>query len=489
MLLLWRGVGLLPVWILIEYLQLVGFMPIYNFRLIPYLYDAFKPALVAHCIIFDDTPYLVDLDNEYFNKNYEYYWLSVGRLAQSFFFVCVLAAAIVTANLVVYCLDRANLDNQSCNAWAKKKMIQFKFNVYIRYYMLIYFDTTFFAVMKIMEGNNSTMARKAALLLSYVLFVVAIILPVFLITHVNRRFEILMLKEAKQSFNTLLLKIDKASRWRVMNPAYFFARRLLTAMLLTLPIENTFIFLQYVFILMSSHAYILYMVACKPYQTPALNSYVLANETFYSALIIAIFIFSDATPELEIKFGAGVALIVSLILLVVANVIMNVYTVCRGPARLKQSIKESKLRRAEKEALERAEEEERKLKKKKEEEEFTKIPDDTANMSSLDGAPNSTTNNNTTLSELNSKSQKKKNKKKGQEDNLAEAGMGGVANDDFPGTKKRRRGKDKAKQDDLAEGEMAGESKPRKSKKRKQADPTTTNATDFGTNPTQKDLI
>ena len=56
-------------------------MPIYNFRLIPYLYDAFKPALVAHCIIFDDTPYLVDLDNEYFNKNYEYYWLSVGRLA------------------------------------------------------------------------------------------------------------------------------------------------------------------------------------------------------------------------------------------------------------------------------------------------------------------------------------------------------------------------------------------------------------------------
>ena len=172
-------------------------MPIYNFRLIPYLYDAFKPALVAHCIIFDDTPYLVDLDKEYFNKNYEYYWLSVGRLAQSFFFVCVLAAAIVIANLVVYCLHRANMENPSCNSWASKKMIQFKFNVYIRYYMLIYFDTTFFAVMKIMEGNNSTMARKAALLLSYVLFVVAIILAVFLITHVNRRFEILMLKEAK----------------------------------------------------------------------------------------------------------------------------------------------------------------------------------------------------------------------------------------------------------------------------------------------------
>ena len=128
-------------------------------------------------------------------------------------------------------------------------------------------------------------------------FVISIVLPVFLIAIVYRRFDILKLKEAKQSFNSLLLKIDKASKWRVMNPAYFFARRLLTAMLLTLPIDNTFIFLQCVFILMSSHAYILYMVAVKPFQTPAINSYVLANETFYSALIIAIFIFRIWIPS------------------------------------------------------------------------------------------------------------------------------------------------------------------------------------------------
>lgn len=144
-------------------------------------------------------------------------------------------------------------------------MVQFKFNVYIRYYMLIYFDATFFSVMKIIEGNNTTTTRKMALLLSYVVFVVSIVLPCFLITLILRKFEILKIKDAKKGFNTLLLKIDKASKWRVMNPAYFFARRLLTAMLLTLPIDNTFIFLQYVFILMSSHAYILYMVACKPY--------------------------------------------------------------------------------------------------------------------------------------------------------------------------------------------------------------------------------
>ena len=320
-----RGVGLLPVWVFIEYLQLVGFMPIYNFRLIPYLYDAFKPSLVAHMIIFDDTPFIEDMDEEYFNINYEHYWLSIGKLFQSFFFVCLFLAVLVLANIVVFTIYKMNCSNQTLNNWANKTMTQFKFNAYIRYYMLVYFDTTFFSVMKIMDENNDTVARKAALMLSYVLFIVNLVLPVFLILHINRKFDILAMKEAKQGFNTLLLKIDKASRWRIMNPAYFFARRMLTAMLLTLPIENTFIFLQYVFILMSSHAYILYMVAVKPFQTPGINSYVLASETFYSALIIAIFIFSDATPEMSIKFGAGVALIVSLILLVLSNLVMNGY--------------------------------------------------------------------------------------------------------------------------------------------------------------------
>lgn len=71
--------------------------------------------------------------------------------------------------------------------------------------MLIYFDSTFFGVMKILEGNNTTTARKLALVLSYVLFVINIVMPVFLITIIYRRFEILKIKEAKQSFNSLLL--------------------------------------------------------------------------------------------------------------------------------------------------------------------------------------------------------------------------------------------------------------------------------------------
>jgi hypothetical protein len=159
--------------------------------------------------------------------------------------------------------------------------------------------------MKIIEGNNSTMMRKIATFFSYFFFVIAVVGPVFIVTLLMRRYDVLKIKEGKRRFNTLVLKIDKNSRWRVLNIAFFFGRRLLTAMLLTLPIDNQYIFLQYVFILVSSHAYILFLVATKPYQTPVMNAFVLANETFYSALIILIFIFSDATPQLNIKVMAG----------------------------------------------------------------------------------------------------------------------------------------------------------------------------------------
>lgn len=337
---LWcRGVGFQPVWVLLEYLQLVSFMPIYNFRFIPYLYDAFKPALVSHLIIFDETPFYTALDDDFFNKNYENYWLSVGRLFQAFFFYIVILIIILIINLVVWVLYRMPFGTTRSKEAIKKKFIQFNYNVYIRYYMLVYFDMTFFAVMKIFEGENESNARKTALLFSYVVFVINIVMPVILITTIYRRFDILKIKEAKQSFNTLLLRLDKASKIRIVVPAYFFVRRCLTACLLTLPIDNTFIFLQYVFILMSSHSFVLFMVAVKPFQTAGINWYVLANETFYSTLIIAMFIFSDATPELSIKFGAAVALISALILIVVANLLTNIIFFLRGKDKLKEDIR------------------------------------------------------------------------------------------------------------------------------------------------------
>merc|ERR1719199_1034690 len=75
----------------------------------------------------------------------------------------------------------------------------------------------------------------------------------------------------------------------------------------------------------------------------------------------------------------------SLILLIVANLIMNVFQIFQGRDTLKKNIRDSKLKRAEKEALEEAEEQERRLKKKREEEEFTRLPDEGADQSGFGG--------------------------------------------------------------------------------------------------------
>lgn len=71
--LFFRNVGFLPLWVLVEYMQLIAFMPLYNFKLIPYLYDAFKPFLVGHLILTEDSLLYQGMSTEFFNKNYLYY--------------------------------------------------------------------------------------------------------------------------------------------------------------------------------------------------------------------------------------------------------------------------------------------------------------------------------------------------------------------------------------------------------------------------------
>jgi hypothetical protein len=147
----------------------------------------------------------------------------------------------------------------------------------------------------------------------------------------------------------------------------------------------------------------------------------LANETFYSALIILIFIFSDATPQLNIKVIAGGALVTAIFLLVLANIAFIIYTVIKGPVALKEAVKDAKQKRIEEEEQERKEEEERIAKKKKEEEEFSKLPDETNNVSQ--DVTNTTHHANTTMTDLNSKIRTKAAQKtKGMdEDNVVHA--------------------------------------------------------------------
>ena len=260
--------------------------------------------------------------------------------------------------LVASCIWPKEADGKH-NETIARLLGQFKYNAYIRFYMLTFFDLTFFSIMKIREGRDDTSGRKFATLVSYVIFVLSIVIPVFLMTVVCRRFEILKIKESKASFNTLLLKLDKQARTRIAVPGIFFFRRILTAVLLAMPIDNTMIFLQYVLILMCSHANILYLVATKPYVTPLINSYVLSNEVFYSAIIISTFVFSDAIQSLNIKYGAGVILITAILLLIFTNFLMIFTLFATGKDKLKMQEKEAKLKRQETKLMEEEQEEER----------------------------------------------------------------------------------------------------------------------------------
>lgn len=105
LLLFFRNVGLLPVWILIEYMQLIAFMPIYNFKLIPYLYDAFKPFLVSHLILFNSSLLYKDLNSQFFNINYIYYDLSVGKLIQSLVNLLILFMVVILLNVAMLLLS------------------------------------------------------------------------------------------------------------------------------------------------------------------------------------------------------------------------------------------------------------------------------------------------------------------------------------------------------------------------------------------------
>lgn len=414
-LLLFRNVTLLPLWTLVEYMQLIAFMPLYNFKLIPYLYDAFKPMLVGHIILFNDSMLYKEMSDDYFNINYEYYWLPISKLIQSLMNIMILFLLLVLVNIGLYIMTYCTKEGSRFREFVDSKLAQFKFNAYIRFYMLAYFDFTFFSIMKILEGKNDTVMRKVATFFSYAFFVTSIVIPVFFLAVILRKFSVLPDKEGKQRFNTLILKIDKLSKWRVVQPMLFFGRRIVTAGLLCLPINNQYIFLQYIFILVTSHIYILYLVATKPYQTPVFNAYMLANETFYSALIILIFIFSDATPQLNIKVIAGGCLVTAIFLLVLANIVFIGYIVVKGKDRMKEAIITAKADRIKEEEQEREEEAKRQEKKKKEEEEFYKLPDDTNNVSQ--DVSNTTHHNNTTMADLNKKLPSQ-NKLKGNVDDV-----------------------------------------------------------------------
>lgn len=87
----------------------MAFIPLYNFTLIPYLYDAFKPFLVSHLVLTNETFILKEMQDDYFNRNYDYYWLNIAKLGQALFLMAGGLVVLIMVNILVamcYCVSK-----------------------------------------------------------------------------------------------------------------------------------------------------------------------------------------------------------------------------------------------------------------------------------------------------------------------------------------------------------------------------------------------
>jgi hypothetical protein len=113
--------------------------------------------------------------------------------------------------------------------------------------MLSYYDLTFFAVMKLTKMDEDPVpisnARKMANIASYCILVGSVIIPFMFSLLICKRFPHFKIKESKKAFNTLILNLDKGRRLRIISPIFFFIRRFVTAVMLTVPLDSKLIFL------------------------------------------------------------------------------------------------------------------------------------------------------------------------------------------------------------------------------------------------------
>jgi hypothetical protein len=132
-------------------MQLASFLPLFNFTFIPYMYDALKPFLVSHLVLSNKAYVLTEFKDWYFNDNWKKYWLSVAKLGQSLLLIIAVGVLLIFSNIVIACMYYCSKKGSKINVWSGKKLGEYKFNAYIRFYMLSYYDLTFFAVMKLTQ--------------------------------------------------------------------------------------------------------------------------------------------------------------------------------------------------------------------------------------------------------------------------------------------------------------------------------------------------
>jgi hypothetical protein len=117
-----------------------------------------------------------------------------------------LLAAIIASNIFVAILYYAIPSNfETAKSKVGGLLQEYRFNAYIKYYMLIYYDLTYFAIMKFANSDSDKDSfDKLLTFLGIVVICTSIVIPLLLMTVIFKRFSVLRIKETKRSFNVLI---------------------------------------------------------------------------------------------------------------------------------------------------------------------------------------------------------------------------------------------------------------------------------------------
>ena len=96
-------------------------------------------------------------------------------------------------------------------------------------------------------------------ILATLILALVVMFPLVAMIYLCAKFKDLRDKQIKQSFNTLVLKVDKERYMAILLPIFFFLRRLATAMILLLGAD--FVVLQYVCVITTSFIFFLYFAS------------------------------------------------------------------------------------------------------------------------------------------------------------------------------------------------------------------------------------
>jgi len=139
--------------------------------------------------------------------------------------------------------------------------------------------------------------------------------------------------------------LDKSDKWHLLSPPFFFLRRFACSIVLSLPLDNKFVFVQYIVVVFFSHTWAIYLYNVKPYSTPLLNNFMGTLETTYAVMVMFTLIFSDSETSIFVKVTGGAMVFLCISFQILANLMVILLFLKKGRENLKIEINEGKFKK------------------------------------------------------------------------------------------------------------------------------------------------